>query len=84
MAFKNLSKKEKLSLLDNLTWDYNVTSEDLLSIIEENSTRELPFSEKTLFARCLETFTWEELISLWGLERAKLLYTPSLIYLMYF
>lgn len=77
MAFKNLSKEEKLSLLDNLTWDYNVTSEDLLSIIEKNSTRELPFSEKTLFARCLETFTWEELISLWGLERAKLLYTPE-------
>lgn len=33
MAFKDLSKPEKLSLLDNLTWDYSVTPEDLLSII---------------------------------------------------
>ena len=77
MAFKDLSKAEKLSLLDNLTWDYSVTSEDLLSIIEKNQTKKLPFTEKTLFARCLETFTWEDLISLWGLERAKKLYTPE-------
>lgn len=60
MAFRNLSKTEKLSLLDNLTWDYTVTSKDLLSIIDRTQTKELPFSEKTLFARCLETFTWED------------------------
>lgn len=77
MAFKNLSKAEKLSLLDNLTWDYSVTSEDLLSIIEKNQTKKLPFTERTLFARCLETFTWEDLINLWGLGRAKKLYTPE-------
>lgn len=77
MAFRNLSKAEKLSLLDNLSWDYNVTSEDLLSIIDKKQTKDLPFSEKTLFARCLETFTWEDIISLWGLERAKQLYTSE-------
>lgn len=31
----------------------------------------MSFTEKTLFARCLETFTWEDLISLLGFERAK-------------
>lgn len=66
MAFRNLSKTEKLSLLDSLTWDYTVTFEDLLSIIDKTQNKELPFSEKTLFARCLETFTWENMISLWG------------------
>lgn len=71
MAFKDLSKAEKLSLLDNLTWDYSVTSEDLLSIIEKNQTKTLPVTKKTLFARCLETFIWEDLISLLGFEKAK-------------
>lgn len=77
MAFRNLSKTEKLSLLDSLTWDYTVTSEELLSIIDKKQTKDLPFSEKTLFARCLETFTWEDMVSLWGLEQAKQLYTPE-------
>lgn len=49
MAFKDLSEAEKLSLLDNLTWDYSVTSEDLLSITEKKTDQNTAVYRKDTF-----------------------------------
>jgi hypothetical protein len=73
-----LSREDKLKLMGNLNWDYNVSPEDMLAVLEGALEKAGPFSRGFLFQRSLERLPWHFLIALWGVEAAKELYTPEL------
>jgi len=72
-----LSLEEKLELMRSLNWDYNVTPEDMLAVLEGKLDKIGPFDKTFLFVRSLERLLWHYMISLWGVETAKELYTPE-------
>jgi hypothetical protein len=66
---------EKLNLISHINWDYDFTEEELLALIEDktnSSNMRICF-----FIKSLETFTWQEMVYLWGLEECDKLYTDK-------
>ena len=74
MVYKKLSCEEKKKLLEGINWDYLDTEEDILDVVEGKKKSSGAFTEQTLFARCLECFTWQNVVNLWTLERCDSLY----------
>ena len=77
MVYKELSEEEKMNLLYGLNWDYTDDYRDMLAVVEGKKERSGAFTEKTLFARCLESLGWEDLVNLWTMERCDALYDES-------
>jgi hypothetical protein len=73
-----LSKDEKLNLMQNLNWDYDVSHEDMLAVIESRLEKAGPFTRDRLFARSLERIPWHYIVMLWGVETIKELYTENI------
>ncbi|MDR3337119.1 MAG: hypothetical protein LBT16_07940, partial [Treponema sp.] len=73
-----LNREEKLKLMRNLNWDYKVSPEEMLAVLEGALEKAGPFDRGFLFQRSLERLPWHFLIALWGVEAAKELYTPEL------
>ena len=73
-----LSREEKLRLMRSLNWDYLVTPEDMLAVIEGKLKSSGAFTQDRLFVRSLERLTWYSVVGLWGVEAIKELYTPEL------
>ena len=73
-----LSREKKLELMRSLNWDYAVSPQDMLAVIDGDIEMAAPFDRKFLFARSLERLPWHYMIGLWGVEAAKKLYTPEI------
>jgi hypothetical protein len=73
----DLSREEKLKLMSSLNWDYNITHEDMLAVVEGKAEKVGPFDKTFLFVRSLERLPWHCVIGLWGVEAAKELYTEK-------
>ena len=73
----SLSREEKLKLMSSLNWDYNITHEDMLAVVEGKIEKTGPFDKTFLFVRSLERLPWHCVIGLWGVEAAKELYTEE-------
>jgi hypothetical protein len=73
-----LSREEKIKLMGNLNWDYRVSPEEMLAVLEGALEQAGPFNRSFLFLRSLERLPWHYLIALWGVETAKELYTPEI------
>jgi hypothetical protein len=72
-----LSKEKKLELMKNLNWDYQVSAEDMLAVIEGNLERAGAFDRDALFVRSLEYLPWHIVVALWGVETMKQLFTAE-------
>ncbi|GHV86462.1 hypothetical protein AGMMS50230_20700 [Spirochaetia bacterium] len=72
-----LSREEKLKFMRTLNWDYTTPPEDMLAVLEGTIDKAGPFDRTFLFVRSLERIPWHYVISLWGVETAKELYTPE-------
>ena len=73
----NLSREEKLNLIRSLNWDYNITPDNMLAVIENKLDKAGPFDKTFLFIRSLERLPWHSVIGLWGAETANELYTEE-------
>jgi len=73
-----LSHEEKIDLMASLNWDYLDTREDMLAVIEGRLESSGAFDREKLFVRSLERLSWHYMISLWGIENIKKLYTPEI------
>ncbi|MDR2095074.1 MAG: hypothetical protein LBP76_06100 [Treponema sp.] len=62
----------------SLNWDYTTGPEEMLAVLDGRIEKAGPFDQKTLLVRSLERLHWEYVVSLWGIERIKALYTPEL------
>lgn len=66
---------KEFALISKINWDYNFTEPELLALIKKSgdtSNMRLCF-----FIKSLETFTWQELVFLWGMEECDRLYTDK-------
>jgi hypothetical protein len=72
-----LSRDEKLNLMQNLNWDYDVSHADMLAVIEGSLEKAGPFTRDRLFVRSLERIPWHYVVMLWGVEAIKALYTED-------
>ncbi|GAB6392750.1 MAG: hypothetical protein MdMp014T_2123 [Treponematales bacterium] len=74
-----LSREEKLQLMGSLNWDYAVSPEEMLAVIEGSLDKAGPFDRETLMLRSLERLSWHYMTALWGgVEAFTELYTPRL------
>jgi hypothetical protein len=73
-----LSYEEKIEMMRSLNWDYNVTPEDMLAVVEGKLKNAAGFDQDRLFLRCLERVPWHRVIALWGVDKVKELYTPKI------
>ena len=70
-----MDKQQKLELISRINWDYDFTLQEALNIIEnknDNSAARINF-----YVKSLETFTWQDLVALWGLDEVDRLYTSK-------
>jgi hypothetical protein len=72
-----LSRDEKLNLMQSLNWDYDVSHEEMLAVIEGDLEKAGPFTRDRLFVRSLERIPWHYIVMLWGVEAIKALYTED-------
>ena len=66
---------DKLNLISLINWDYNYTEDELLALIEDKTN--LSNMRICFFIKSLETFTWQEMVYLWGLDECDKLYTDK-------
>ena len=77
MAFKQLTREEKKELAVNLNWDYNVSTDDIVDLIEGKKTDIGCFTRENIYARSLQVFRWEDLVNLWGMVTLIEMYTEK-------
>jgi hypothetical protein len=73
-----LSHDEKIEMMRSLNWDYNVSPENMLAVVEGRLERAGGFDQGRIFLRCLERVPWHRVIALWGVGKVKELYTPKI------
>ena len=73
-----LKREEKLNLMRALNWDYDVSPEDMLDVIEEKRESAGAFDRDILFIRSLERLNWYDILGLFGVETVKQLWTPQI------
>ncbi|GHV80212.1 hypothetical protein AGMMS49944_20030 [Spirochaetia bacterium] len=73
-----LSYDEKIEMMRSLNWDYNVSPEDMLAVVEGRLENAGGFDQDRLFLRCLGRVPWHRIIALWGVDKVKELYTPKI------
>jgi len=75
----NFTLKEKLDLMKCLCWDYDVSPQSMLDVIEGRAeSADGVFDREKLLVRCLERLPWHYTISLWDKDVMIKLYTPQL------
>jgi hypothetical protein len=74
-----LTYEEKLEIVKGLNWDYDVSPEDLLAVVEGRLDHAGPFDRERLFVRSLERVPWHRIVGLWGKELAQSLLRPDII-----
>lgn len=70
-------RQQKIALLNNLIWDYDVSPDELLNVIEEKKQSCPGFTRESLFARCLTVLMWQDITSLWDIDNCISLYTEN-------
>jgi uncharacterized protein (UPF0248 family) len=72
-----LSHEEKIEMMRSLNWDYNVSPEDMLAVVEGKLESAAGFDQNRIFLRSLERIPWHRVIALWGVDRVKELSTQE-------
>lgn len=67
--------RRKKDLISKINWDYDISEDEALEIIEDKKNKS-PF-RINYFVKSLETFSWQDLVFLWGLKECDRLYTPE-------
>jgi hypothetical protein len=76
---KTLNKKEILSRMKLLTWDYDVDPWKLYEVITGKIDKAGPFTREMVFLRMMERLSWYDCIHLLGIEFLRKELEPSLI-----
>jgi hypothetical protein len=66
-----LSKKQKQKLLFRLYWDMDVKTNDLLCVLNEETSEIGPVDKLNFYSRLLKTYDWYTLLKLIPIEKFK-------------
>jgi len=64
-----ISREEKLNLIRSLMWDYNISPEKCLEVLEGTRTKAGHYTDETLFRKLIETYPWFTVLKLLPRER---------------
>lgn len=64
-----ISREEKLDLLHRLMWDYNITPEECLEVLEGTRAKAGHYTDETLFRKLIESYPWFTILKLLSRER---------------
>lgn len=74
-----LTKEKKLELVKSLCWDYDVSLQSMLDVIEGRAeSADGVFDREKLLVRCLERLPWHHVVSLWDKDVMLELYNDNL------
>lgn len=76
---KSLPRLEKVNLLTELMWDYQIPGEEVLDLLEGKRETADPYTTETLFRKLLESYSWYTILSILGPERVLQLLTDRTI-----
>ncbi|MGI6436690.1 MAG: hypothetical protein ACOX0D_01335 [Sphaerochaeta sp.] len=72
-----MTEEEKLRTIQNLYWEYNVSSSDVLEIIK--GSKIVSSEERNrIFVRCFEHLPWQNVVWLWGIDECRKMGTPEI------
>lgn len=70
------SKKQYIA---QVLWDTNLTTEQVMPLLENKVEKVLHLDKSTLFKRCLESYSWFTLLEIFQKEEIIRLLTPEVI-----
>jgi len=76
---KILTRLEKVNLLTELIWDYEIPGEQVLDLLEGKRETAGPYTAETIFRKLLESYSWFTILGILGPERVLLLLTDHTI-----
>ena len=76
---KKLTRLEKVNLLTELIWDYEIPGEQVLDLLEGKRETAGPYTAETIFRKLLESYSWFTILGILGPERVLLLLTDRTI-----
>jgi len=71
--------EERLNLMRSLMWDYNISPEHCLEVLEGKREKAGHYSEATLFRKLLESYRWFTILKIISPERILDLLTDDVI-----
>lgn len=74
-----LNKEERHKIISLLTWDYNISVQDIDDLILGVKESAGHYNRTSIFRKTLCSFPWMQVIKLFPIEEIKKLLTPSLI-----
>jgi len=74
-----LQREEKLEILKSLMWDYDLTPESCLAVLEGNIEHIGHYDAAHIFKKALESFPWHVIMELIPLVRIQLLLNDDVI-----
>lgn len=75
-----ISREEKFDLLRRLMWDYNITPEECLEVLEGTRTKAGHYTDETLFRKLIESYPWFTVLKLLSKERILQLMSDQTIH----
>ena len=74
-----MNQKEQIRIYEQLSWDYNISPEDIESVIKGEKEGIGHFTRETLFIRMLETYPWFTILKLFTVEEVQKLLTVRVV-----
>ena len=71
--------ESRLAIIRKILWDYNISGEDCISVLEGRQHSAGHYNEQNLFIKVLESFPWYTVMDLVPLDRIRALLTEELI-----
>lgn len=73
------TREEKLKLMKGLMWDYNISPEHCLEVLEGTRKTAGHYNEETLFRKLLESYRWFTVLKILPVERISELLSEKVI-----
>lgn len=74
-----ISRAEKISLIQSLLWDYNLSAEQCLEVLEGTRENAGHYTASTLFRKLIESYAWFTILKILPPERILQLLTDQTI-----
>lgn len=64
-----ISREEKLNLMMSLMWDYNISPDHCLQVLEGKRKKAGHYTETTLFKKLVESYRWFTILKILPVKR---------------
>jgi len=79
-----VSREERVNLMRGILWDYNISPEYCLDVLEGKRERAGHYTEEALFCKLLESYRWFTILKVISPERILELLTDNVIHSLRF